>query len=391
MKIVKGQVVSNVDTTQSGRLLAMFPSVGPDAYFVTYTSPFFKANAGGFLGIPEKDDEILAVYNPEPDEGEDYFYYHSTIVKREDLNPKDENSKFKPIPNNDRPVYGEKNKPVSQLFTNGAGAGLYIRREFKSSKIDNNVTMRCDTGEEVNVGPLGVQIRNADGDFIVLNGAEPNDAFAARSMVVETQGNQEFKCISSDINMRVVEGGDINIENDSFGFFSVPPWYGNIRLKSKHKDVTIAALGNGPLPSDIHIVTNTAKIKLNGLTGQLQIFSPTTIDINSVGSINLNAGGNISMNAGGVLSMNTQGVATLKGTAGVNIGSGGQVSQNGSVLAFNGLPLQTMNPTGGDVSIVIPVGARPDPAIAGPFVEPPISNAYNDGVVPGELSPGGLA
>ena len=368
MEIIKGQVVSNVDSTKSGSFLAKFPGLGGIDMFadVTYTSPFFKTNAGGFLGIPEVDDEILAVHNPDPDEGESEFYYHSTIVRRSNISDDEANPKFNTIAENDRSPYNEKGKPVMQHFTNHAGAGLYIHREFATSKISNNVTMRSDTGEEVNVGPVGVQIRNADGDSITLNGAEPNDAYGARTLSIETQSSQEYKCVAGDINMKIVNGGDINIENNSFGLFALPPWFGNIRLKSRFRDITLAALGP---TSKIHIVTNGTQVIIDSLGG-VKIVTAGNLDFAAAQDINMTAGGSVN----------------ITGNLGAQIGSQTGATQvnaptvfiNGQAQLFNaGAPGVGVPSDAGNACTSVPIeGQAAIPAVP-PIIVP---NDYGDPV-----------
>jgi len=404
MNIIKGQVVSNADTTEEGKFLAIFPKVGPDAFTVTYTSPFFKVNAGGFLGIPDKGDQILAVHNEFPEDDEEEFYYHSTIVARKDINADEEDDKFNVFPQNDLPTYSAKGKPTTQHFTNGAGAGMYIQREKTPDKITNNVVLKSEDGHEVCLSPLGVQIKNSDGDSIVLNGAEPNDAYGSRSLFIETQGSQEYKCLAGDMNLRVTGGGDVNIENNSFGVYAIPPWFGNVRIKSRFRDVTLAALGP---TSKIHIVTNTGKITIDTLTGEIKMFTPTNISLESLGTINLNAGVAINLNSA-ALNLNSQALTTLnstggtfinsQGTVGINsngattvaagavlsLGSNGAVKYDGASHIINNIPLATMNPTGGDISVVIPVGAPApvSPATSNPtppLMVPPLPNDYADG------------
>lgn len=398
MKVFRGQVVSNVDTTQTGAFFAKFSKLGEDPKRVTYTSPYFKVNGGGLLGIPQPGDDILAFKNEDPEPDESDFYYISTIVTDRDIKSEDRNRKFNAIPANDVSPYDE-GKPVGQRFTNSTGAGLYIQRNYTRSKISNNVTMRAETGEEVNVGSIGVQIVNPDGDSIVLTGPESTDFLSARSLYVNTDGPQEFKCLTGDINMRIDNGGDINIENNSWGLNGIPPWSGNIRLKSRWKDVTLAALNDIPGLSKVHIVTGGpvgAKIVVSN-DGSIDIFAqgaPTpagapllpALNIQSTGDINLKANGSINMDAGLGVNINSQGLTNITSNAATNINSAGAITTNGASIVQNGLPLLTTNPTGGDVSIVVPVSPLPIPPI--PFIPAapvpgataPFPNAYGDGV-----------
>ena len=357
MQFVVGTVISNSDASESGQLQVRFPKLfDSKPQKVTYTSPYCKINSGGLIAIPEEQDQILALYNEDLIPGESLFYYHSTILRdREDAGPEKANPNFKPLRSSDSKasIYNKNNKPVTQTFTNPVGAGLYIQRDFSDSKISN----------KVNVGPLGFQVRNAQGDSIVLTGSEPNDAYAAQSLSIETLSTQEYKCTSSDIKMKIVDGGDINIENDSTGLFSISgKWYGNVRLKSANRNIDLAALGP---ESNVNIITNTAKIKVNGSTGQVEIFGNSDVSINSTGSLSLNAGADISLNAGGPLSLNAQGLTSV----------------NGAAVSLNGLAVTTLNPTGGDISVVTPIPGNASPAA--PSIEPPDSNDYNDGLAGG--------
>lgn len=364
MKFYVGTVISNVDFSESGEIKVSFPQFRDGLeQAVTYTSPFCKPNAGGLIAIPEIGDEILALHNESPAPGERDWYYQSSVVKGS-IVPKgtETNKNVKPLRSNDSKaqIYGENNKPVTQTFTNTAGAGLYIQREFTTSKISNNVTVRSEGGEEVNVGPLGVQIRNADGDSIILNGAEPNDAYGARTLAIETQGSQEYKCVAGDMNMRLTDGGDINIENNSFGIFAIPPWFGNIRLKSRFRDITLAALGP---ESKIHIVTNGT---------QLQIDSTGGVKVITAGSINFQAGQDIIMTAGGSVN--------ITGGLGAQLGSvTGQVGLTGPAITMNGDTMSFLaGPPGLDFTASRPV-AFGVPATPGtPPVIPP--NDYGDPV-----------
>jgi len=365
MEIVKGQVISNVDKTESGRFMAVFPSISTNALTVTYTSPFFKVNAGGFLGIPEKDDEILAVYDPNPTSEGSMLYYHSTIVTRAVLSEEDENENFKPIPTNDRNPYNSKGKPAMQHFTNIAGAGLYIQRDFTPSKISNNVTIKAESGEEVNVGSIGVQIRNADGDSIVLNGAEPNDAYAARSLMVNTRGPQEYKCNAADINMKIVDGGDINIENNSTGVFSLGKWFGNIRLKSRFRNIELVACGP---TGAVNIITPGATIQVDG-TGAIKVLAAGNIDFNSAGSINMNAALGVNIYGG-------PGLGPIPG--GVNLNSANRITNTAPIIQDNGVPmLFTAGPPGLDYTQSTPIPPLPGIPNIPPLITP---NDYADPV-----------
>lgn len=321
MKTYVGTVTDNTDQTKSGVLRVSFVKLFDNVpQPVTYTSPFFRVNAGGLVAIPQVGDQILALYNKDPSEGESSFYYYSTIVKSKPRSPGQKTSStHETLRSSDSKakIYGNNNKPVTQTFTNTAGAGLYIRREFTDYSISNDVTLKAESGEEVNVGSIGVQIRNADGDSIVLNGAEPNDAYAARSLMVNTRGPQEYKCNSSDINMKIVDGGDINIENNSTGIFSLGKWFGNIRLKSRFRNIELVACSP---TGAVNIITPGATIQVDG-TGAVKVLAAGNIDFNTPLSINMNAG---------------KGVNIYGGAEGVNLNSTSTINNMAPTIKHNG-------------------------------------------------------
>jgi hypothetical protein len=110
----------------------------------------------------------------------------------------------------------------------------------------------------------------------------------------------------------------------------------------------------------------------------LKITSLGNVDIKANGSINLDAGLGVNVNSGGLVTVGSQ--------AGTVLNSVGPVATNAASIVQNGLPLLTTNPTGGDISIVVPMTALPTPPI--PFVPAtpapglgaPFPNAYADGV-----------
>ena len=327
MRAIVGTVKSNEDVTTNGTLSVQFTDLfdGREQN-VTYTSPYFRVNGGGFVAIPEVEDQILVFWNEQLAPGEKLFYYISTIITSKVFSGDDKpNPDFKPLRSNDSKatIYNKGSKPVTQTFTNPVGAGLYIQRDFQENSINNNVTLKAESGDEVNLGPLGFQVRNAQGDSIVLTGSNPNDSYAAQSLAIETLSNQEYKCTSADIKMIVVDGGDINIINDSTGSFGLDGvggrWSGNIRLKSKERNIDLAALGE---ESYVNIITQGATIQVDS-QGTVKISSVSNIQFESAQSINLNA---------------TQGVNIFGGN-GVQIGSNGSVNANGSVVNLNGTPV----------------------------------------------------
>ena len=447
MKFYIGEVVDNKDPDKAGGLYVKFPGYNDNRPTpVAYTSPYYRDNAGGMIAIPEAKTQVICLHNEFPRKGEEPFYYFGSVVSpASNAEPKDQNPNYKPLRSNDpnAEIYGKLGGPVTQTFTNMDGNGLYIKTEYSGDKIpdpgvqakasveaqrlgfvteatrrelensgklsnvtvSNNVTMKVGTGEEVNVGTLGVQIKNGEGDSIVINSGEPNDDYAARSLIVETQGNQEYKCIASDINMRVVDGGDINIENNSFGDMSMGKWYGNVRLKSRYRNIDLAAVGD---ESYVNIFTQgatiqvdaTGNITLYGL-GNIRLESPQDISVNAGQNVSIYGGTGVQIGSGGNLQVrsdgNTQmtsvgdtqigsiGSMEVASNAEIQIGARGDAKINGSDIKHNGVSMEyTAGRPGLDVTEGKKIDSSPFTALGGPPANPPppgtqfVPNDYND-------------
>lgn len=361
MRLVIGTVSETVSKEGDGIFYAKFPDHEDNREIpVLYTSPYYKGNAGGIVAIPEPFSKIIAGINEDPNSGEATAYFIACAPDVEQATSKDKSQEeYQSIRSNDSKasIYGDSDKPVTQTFTNTAGAGVIIQREFSDTKISNNVTLKSETDNEINVGSVGVQIRNNEGDSIVLNGSEPNDEYSARSLAVETLASQEYKCTNSDIKMKVVDGGDINIVNDSTGAFSTDgKWYGNVRLKSRFRNIDLAALGG---ESYVNIITQGATIQVDS-QGTVKIFGQGSIQLESPEDISLNAGGNVNIYGGG----------------GVEIGSGGNVnSAAAGAVQVNGIPNQWLTQSASKDDIAVYAAPVPGSPPAGTQFVP---NDYND-------------
>jgi hypothetical protein len=364
MKHLIGNVKSNLNIGQNGTFKVTFPDhLDGREVDVVYTSPYCRANAGGLIAIPEEGTQVICLYNEDPYTGKKTYYYQTSVIEQpqgassDDINPDTRgilstDSKAK--------IFGDKGKPVTQTFTNSAGAGVLINREYAPDKVKNNVTLKAESGNEVNVGTEGVYLRNNEGDSIVLTGGEPNDSYAAKSLNVKTQLSQEYKCESSDITMKIVDGGDLNIKNTSTGSKGMvegsAKWTGNVRLVSENRNIDLVAQGT---ESYVNILTQGATIQVDS-QGTVKIFGQGSIQLESPQDISLNAGSNVN----------------IYGGAGVQVGSGGTVSVNGTSITHNSIPLQySAGAPGSDYTNSTPVlPAAGSPPAGTQFVP----NDYND-------------
>ena len=187
--------------------------------------------------------------------------------------------------------------------------------------------------------------------------------------------------------MKIQDGGDINIENNSTGMFGVQalpdnripspagvtPQSGNVRLKTRWRDIILAALG---LSSKIHIVTNNAKLVLDSETGNIDIFSQTGA-LGTPGNINIQSAGFINMESLAGISMKSLGPIQIDSGATITNTATAQISNNALANSLNGVPINSVNPPQGLGGIQVPFITFPPPEI---IPVPPIKDDYNDGL-----------
>lgn len=357
MKALVGVVKSCKDVDKKGTIKVAFPDFADNRpTSVTYTSPFYRGNAGGMVAIPEVGTQVVCLHNENQKPGEEPFYYLNSVVNQPKDTSNEGNENYQPIRTGDSKakIYSDDSyAPVTQTFTNSVGAGLYIHREYTDTRISNNVTLKAESGDEVNVGYRGIQISNNLGDHIVLNNSKGTDYHAPRSLSVETINQQQYKCTNSDILWKIKDGGDYLIENNSTGAYAIDGTkYGNIRLKSRERNIDLAALGSD---SHVNIITQGATIQVNG-EGKVTIVTSKDLNIQA---------NNINMTATNDLNIVANGTAQVGGSI-LDL-RGQSILHNDNQMIYNtGAGGTTVNPEIGSLNPV----SRTDPSI--------VRNDYDD-------------
>ena len=348
LNTIKGKVTSNKGLSQKGRFKAIFKIIGEDPVDVIHTSPMYRVGGGGLLAIPTKGDIILAAHDPDTTE----VYYHSTILDTQLPETQGKGvggpggdgrvPNFVEIP--DSKFYAEDGSPVKVNYTNQVGAGLEVTRNFKPApgKPISSVNLISEAGKKVGLddspGVEAVVVQNQHGDGIIVKG-DADDLFPSRCIQVASKGHQSFIVAESSLDLTVVEGLDISIENRSTGAMAQTPseqyWpngnlpckrWGGIYLRSESGDISIAANADTGEPEQdgrIFIVTPKARIQITE-TGAIQIDSVSDdIRIKSTSNINME-GANINIKATGSLKMESGGETSIL--------SGGNVDVDGAEI-----------------------------------------------------------
>ena len=227
-------------------------------------------------------------------------YYLGTIIDYPENQMVGGKLGFTPL--GDSNIYSEKNIPQKITFTNQAGAGLEISRKFLPNYINCKVNLNSEKGKRISLSDSpksdAVLIRNEHGDGIVITSKE-NDIHADRSIEVKSKGLQQYVCFQSGMNLYVIEGKDLNIENFSTGANANVNAgdngrFGNINIKSHNADINITGKGSN---SNVFITTPKARVEIKS-DGSVLIDSVGDIRMQSLGNIELKStAGNISMEA----------------------------------------------------------------------------------------------
>lgn len=337
---IKGIVVTNANTIPDGVFHAIFEEISDIPQRCFMTSPYFRLNGGGMMAVPEDGDQILALLDG--DTGE--IYYQSTIVG---ISPDSLEGGIKDFSLLPESSYNKGGKPVKVTYQNAVGDGLEITRNYDptpNEKVVHSVALKSKKGKRISLDDSpdieAVIVRNQHGDGMTIRGDE-TDAFAERTIDVKSNGSQNYTCFEGQLELRVVNGRDIIIENNSTGSMSQTPspefWpnpgdppkrFGGIYLRSENGDVSISTQAD---EGKLFLVTPNARIQIDD-KGNVQI-SANSLEINSAGDISMKAGGDIKMEGANV-DINSSGVANLFGTNELNIAS---ISSNTNIdgLAVN--------------------------------------------------------
>lgn len=359
MEILKGIVGPYKDPTESGRMNVLFK--GRKGYVeVIYTSPYFARYYHGVFAPPAEHSEILAFYD-----GTNY-YYLSTVVNHsefmgqtateEDGSPAKLSSEYN--------AYTPSGNPAVMTFKNEQDAGMKISNYYykasppsTETKIVSNVSIKSSTNNRLILGDGPdldcVMLKNKHGDGLTigstLTGFAPlkNVPYSERSVVINTLNSQTCVVENGEYQIRVNEGRDITVRNDSkglYGFYIPDPtvigainpalMYGNINLISKWRDINIFTDNPVPLPnSNIFISTQGGVVQISS-GGGVKIFSNNPgfkvtvqsaggIDLlSTVGDINIEATtGNVNIKGG--INTNVEGAAQLNayGLGATNLGA----------------------------------------------------------------------
>jgi hypothetical protein len=396
MKIYLAQVISNLDISKTGIVQISCPEE-PRVKEAIYTSPYYAPYIkGGIFAVPEENSNILIAYNNKTNKA----YYISTVLDDggefyDEKFPSPETALndlrvTSMIPESYR-IYNDF-APATMTFKNNEDNGLEIRNVNSTVRMINETKLVNErkhltlaSSPEID----SVILDNGHGDYLRIKG-EPKSATGlplegSRSVEMKSELGHRYITNRGGIDIKIIEGKDITIENGSIGLTALNgilgPKSGNINLFSKYANIRLAAKGilgtQGSViietkTSDV-IVTNAAitirtdagaEIEINGTTGAITLNSISNISMEAA-NISLDATGSIQMRApvisiGGTnttaVNVNSTAIVNIDGPTGLYLNSAQSIpaepipilpSANEAKITY----LKTEYPTGGKYPI----------------------------------------
>lgn len=356
MQILKGNVSDIRDVTRTGKFWVNFDKNNKTSKLVIYTSPFFSRYEFGLMAIPAVGSEVLVLHNDDNVGAREYYYLCTIVDIPKYLGIID---KFSPLLK-EKSFYTDNGYPKAIIFKDHTGAGLKISNfsSEQSKSPHSRVSLNSVQGHKLILSDDPTRdcviLKNKDGDGITITANRSRFA-GDNTIVIKSRSSQNCVVDNGEYVIRVNDGRDITIQNDSVGTNRpyVPPvnpldppsplgnplqQYGNVNLISRWKDINIYTgadnLVNG-IGGSVYISTLNGIVQINSV-GEVKIFSASSVTIQAVGDLNLMSvagnvniqGQNINMNS--VLSTNIAATTTLnaQGIVGTSIGSGSRLDLN---------------------------------------------------------------
>lgn len=278
--------MSNEDGDKQGTLFVAIDYFS-DLIPVIYVTPYGGNGTHGLFAIPEIGTQILIA---QPEGSTMWFYLGSIVKANTDVLKAEGELKDSPGQNSHNLL------PDDRIYN---GLGIPQRIGMKSP-LGNSLILSDDIGENYqNVytklkSPKGktlvlndsnqidsVIIRNEHGDHIKISSTSvPANGQAARMIEIECIGPVRLISHESSVDLRVVDGREINIENTSTGSKKNPGnpnGFGNINITSEYKDINLKVKGKD----------GNINIKSEGANSKVKVESQGTLDINVTQDVNI--------------------------------------------------------------------------------------------------------
>ncbi len=286
MKIQLAEVHDNKDFLEEGVFFAKNEQ-STNAFKVYYVSPYYAGLNGGFIALPEIGSRILVC---QPDNDPNWYFLGSTLNFGLAGGMSDPASLSK-----EKGVYPDKKitkatgNPQRYVFISPKGNALILSDEHNPNYFNISAELRSGAGKALKLidSPLidCIILGNEHGDRIKIS-TGGNDSTAPRSIEIETKGPVDIISKNSSINMKVIDGREINIINSSTGSKrsgasdSTP---GNINIVSENNDINVKVQGD----------SSAIFLEAEGDNGHIILKSKGKVTIDGDKGVDITSAGNI--------------------------------------------------------------------------------------------------
>ena len=309
-------------TTTVGMYRAYGETEVADIYDVEHTSPYFNQNQEvGFVSLPPAGSQILACQTSDA-VGSNRVYYLATITTPQPgarlAQRTDENTP----PNLMDKTIGSLGVPQSISLIGPGKHSIEISHDLDTKGIkDTGVYLQTAGGKLISLedGPKknNIVVKTGDGLFGQVAAIElqeiPNSTVGGLStsytVSIYATGSINMFASKGNVNMRIEDGNQINIENASTGLngaYPGDPTCGAINIKSQNSSINIIA---GPDPVTGFVGTPTpnsiSTVNITAAGGPL-----TTMNLHTDGQLNLSGRQGVRI-AGGDLRVGVTGIAPI--------------------------------------------------------------------------------
>lgn len=291
-----GMVVSEVDPWQTGEIQVMHPGLGK-VVSVAYSTPYHGKGGGGFWAIPEIDTTVLFAEVPDGDPAittKKRFIYISSIpnpnimkqVPGSEIKGVFQSGGVLPDPD----IYKYRSRPMKYVWKSPKGHTFTMSDLYEGNEFNTRIEMRSSGGKFVTCddSPLKdcILIQNEHGDRIKMGTTGVAPIQSSRSIDVWSKGSQSYRTQSSQMDLRVDDGLNLDIVNTSTGQ-KAPPGstnWGKVNILAQNNDVTITAnKGTATSMEDLPSIF----ISTNGNNSLIQINSRGRMEVQINKSINI--------------------------------------------------------------------------------------------------------
>jgi len=264
--IYMGTVKSEVDLNQAGGMEVILPHLG-EPVPVTYSTPYHGKGGSGFFCVPEKDTVVMVAHipdgNPMTTTKRKYVYLAAipnpdtpSQIPGSDITGPYQTGGILP----DEDIYKARARPMKYVWRSPKGHAFIMSDLYDPSFFNCRIEMKshlnkkvvCDDSPEKSC----ILIQNEHGDHFKISteGVPPHQA--SREVECWSMGPQSYTTQQSKMDIRVVDGWNLDIVNTSTGKNAPNPqevgFWGKVNILADNNDMTLTCNeGKGTPMADI--------------------------------------------------------------------------------------------------------------------------------------------